>query len=102
MLDLVYCLTSLLFFDVPLFCSFINLKSWKTLCLSYGDIYLSSGICLSCPLITASESFCGEPLETFVTLLATLLPIKLPFASDFFWIAFFEAFLRTSVADSLA
>ena len=45
MVDLMYCLTNLLFFDIPLL-YYVNLNSSITCCLSSGDIYLSFGILL--------------------------------------------------------
>ena len=53
---------------------------------------LSLGTSLSVPIIfasfvTAAEPLCGEVLETFAILSATLLPIKSPVASTVFWIA---------------
>ena len=44
--------------------------------LSPGDIYLPLGIYLSCSFVIVYELFCGELLETFVILLAMLLPMK--------------------------
>ena len=89
MVDLVYCLTSLLFFGILILYYYINLRSSMIFCLFSGDIYLSLGITLSnlifsASLSTVSELFCGEVLETFVILSAILLAIKLPVASVFF------------------
>ena len=39
--DLVYCLTNLLFFYIPLLYYYINLRSSIIFCLFSGDIYLS-------------------------------------------------------------
>ena len=50
----------------------------------YIYIYLSLGISLSCSYVTVSELFCCEFFETFVILLAVLLPIKALVASDVF------------------
>ena len=72
MVNLVHCLTNLLFFDIPLLCNYINLRSSIIFCLSSADIYLSLGISLSCPF---------KIFETFVILSAILLPIKSPVAS---------------------
>ena len=44
MVELVYCLTNLLFLDIPLLYCYINLKSSIIFCVSSGDIYLSLGI----------------------------------------------------------
>ena len=45
-------------------------------------MYLSFGFSVS--LLTVSELFCGDSFETFVILLAVLLPIKSPVASAVF------------------
>ena len=55
---LVYYLTNLLFFDIPLLCYYINLRLSIIFCLSSGDIYLSLCISLSCSFVTVSELFC--------------------------------------------
>ena len=81
MVDLVYCLTNLLFFDVPLLYYYINLRSSIIFCLSSGDIYLSLGISLSCSFVTVSELFCCKVFEIFVIRSGILLPIKLPVVS---------------------
>ena len=86
MVDLVHYLTNLLFFDIPLLYYYINLISSVILCLSSGDIYLSLGISLSYSFVIVSELFCGELLETFVVLVAILLPIISPVVSAAFWI----------------
>ena len=44
LVDLVYCITNLLIFDIPLLYYYINLRLSITFCLSSGDIYLSLGI----------------------------------------------------------
>ena len=49
-----------------------------------GDIYLSLGISLSFSFVTVSELFCCQFFETFVTLLAILLPFRSPVASAVF------------------
>ena len=81
----MYCLTNLLFFDIPLLYYYINLRSSKISCLSSGDIYLSLGISLDISLsfsfVSVSELFFYEFFETFVVLLAILLPMKSPVAS---------------------
>ena len=84
MVDLLYYLTSLFFFDVTVLYYYINLRSSIIFWLSSGDIYLSFGISLSCSFVIVSELFCNERLGTFVTLLAILLPIKSPVASAVF------------------
>ena len=102
MAHLVYYLTNLWFFDIPLLCYYINLRSSIFFCLSSGDVYLSLGISLSCSFVIVSELFCSELLETFVILLTILLPIKSPVASAVFWITLLEVVLKASVADYLA
>ena len=76
MVDLVHCLTNLLYLDIPLLYYYINLRSSILFCLSFGDIYLSLGISLSCSFVTISELFCCEVFEAFVILSAISLPIK--------------------------
>ena len=82
MVDLLYHLTSLLFFNIPLLCYYFNLRS-SIFYLSFGDI------------------FCGDVFETCVIFSAILFPIKSPVASAVFLIALFEAVLSASVADRL-
>ena len=65
----------------------INLRSLIILCLFPGYIYLSLGIFLatlifSVSFVTVSDLSCDEVLENFVILLAILLPIKSPVASE--------------------
>ena len=84
MVDLVYYLTSLLIFDIPLLYYHINLRSSINFCLSFGDIYLSLCISLSCSFVIVSKFFFGELLQTFLILLGILLPIKLPLDSAVF------------------
>ena len=87
---MVYCLTSLLFFNIPLFYD-INLRS--SIICSPRDIYISLGISVS--LSSVCKLFCGVLLET-------LLLIKWPDTSAVFWITLFSAVLSASVADFLA
>ena len=68
MVDLVYCLTKLLFFDILLLYYYINIRSSRFFCISSGDIYVSLGIPFSCSFVTVSELFCGEIFEIFVIL----------------------------------
>ena len=82
MVDFMYSLTSLLFFDIPLY-YYINLRSSIISCLSSGDTYLSLGISLSCSFVTLSEVVYCEFFKTFVILLAILLTVKSPVASVF-------------------
>ena len=58
MVDLMYCLTYLLYFDIALLYYCIDLRSLIIFCHSSGDIYLSLGISLSCSFVTVSELFC--------------------------------------------
>ena len=107
MVALTYYLTNLLFYDVSLLYSYINLSPSIILCLSSRDKNLSLGISLSSPLFffylqTVSELFFGEGLKTFVILSSNLLPIKSPVSSALFWIAFFKGVCSASVADCLA
>ena len=78
---MMYFLTNLSFFDIPLLYYYINLRSSLIFCLSYGDIYLSLGSSLSCSFLTHSELFCCEVFETFVILSTILFPNKSPVAS---------------------
>ena len=70
MVDSLYHLITLLFFDI--------------IQLYLISDYLSLGISLSCSFVTVSELFCCEFCETFVILSAILLPIRLPVASAVF------------------
>ena len=99
---MVYLITSLLIFDIPLLCQYFNLKSSVISCLSSGDIYLSWGISLLFSFITVSKLFCCEFCKTFMILLAILFPIKSPVAYAVFSMNLFEEFLGASVADCLA
>ena len=76
MVYLVYYLTNLLFFDIPLLYYYINLRSSIVFCFSSEDICLSLGISLSSLFVTASELFSRKVFENFVILSAILLPIK--------------------------
>ena len=55
LVDLLYCLKSLLFFDIPLLHYYIYPRSSIIFCLSSGDIYLSLVISLLCSFVTVSE-----------------------------------------------
>ena len=68
----------------------MNLSLSIVFSLSSGDIYLSLGISLSCLFVTVSELFCCKFSETFVILLAILLPIKSPVASAIFELLFLK------------
>ena len=84
MVDLVYCLTNLLFFNIPISCYYVNLRSSMIFSSSSGDIYLPLDISLSFSILTFSKLFCGKVFETFVMPSAILLPIKSPVASAVF------------------
>ena len=99
---MVYLITSLLIFDIPLLCQYFNLKSSIFSCLSSGDIYLSLGISLLFSFVTVSKLFCCEFCKTFMILLAILFPIKSPVVYAVFSMNLFEEFLGASVADCLA
>ena len=94
-----------LYFGIPLLCYCINLISSIVFCLFSGDKFLSFGIFLSSPtfpgsFVTVSELFCGHVLETFMILLAILLPVRSPVASASIDLS--EANLSASVANCLA
>ena len=55
MVDLVYYLTNLLFFEILLLYYHIDLESSITFSLSSGDIHLSLGIYFSCSFATVSD-----------------------------------------------
>ena len=82
MVDLTYCLTNLLFFDISLLYYYINLSSSVSCCLFCGDIYLSFGISIS--LLASSKLFFEDFFEAMVILSAILLPNKSPVAFSFF------------------
>ena len=123
MVDLVECLTNLLFFGIQLFyyyagfslliiyylssgiCILIhtyvlgtNPYSSITCFLSSGDMYLFLCVvnCTSSSS-SSSSSLLLDFFETLVILSAILLPIKSPVASAVFWIALFEAVFVASV-----
>ena len=99
MIDSIYYIKSLLFFNIPLFYYHIDLRSSVICCLLSGDIYFGIFIDFSfvCELI--SELFCDE---YFVILLTISLPIKSPVPSAVFSIIVFETVIRAFVADYLA
>ena len=86
MVDLMHCLTNLLFFDIPLLYTTRNLSI--ICCLFSGDMYLSFGTSISLLaslLCECFEDFFGcNFVETLVILSAILLPIKSPVASAVF------------------
>ena len=97
MIDLVYYLTNLLFFDIPILYYCINLRSSIIFCLSSRDVYNSLGISLSCSFVTVYKMFCCKVFETSIVESAITLPIKSPVASADFLISLFEAALSASV-----
>ena len=69
MVDLVYYLTSLLFFVIPLLYYYINLRSSIISPLFPGDIYLSLSYSISsASFVTVPKLLCDKFLETFVIL----------------------------------
>ena len=100
MVDLVYCLRNLSFFDISLLYCYTNFNSSIICCLFSGDMYLSFG--------TSNSSFCKFlecSVEVFYKTLSFLsaisLIIKLPVASAVFLTALFEAVFIVSVIDFL-
>ena len=92
MFDLIHYLKKFSFLYVPLLSCYINLRTLIIFCLSSGDIYFSLGISVSCSFIVLSKLFCSKLIETFVILLAILLPTKLPVVSAFFELLFLKKF----------
>ena len=84
--------------DIQLLYCYFNLRSSIICCLFSEDIYLSSGISLSCSFVTISKLFRYEFFEALIILSA----IKLPFASVDFSFSLFQAVLNASVSDCLA
>ena len=101
MVDLVYYLINLLFFDIPLLYCYINLRSLIIFWLYSRDKYVSSGISSLCSFVTVSKLFCDELFKKFLVL-AILLPIKSPVVPAVFLIRFLEAVLKASLVDCLA
>ena len=90
---MVYFLTNLLSFDIPLLYYYINLRPSIIFCPFSGDIYLSLDISLSFLLLANFRLFYGEVFETFVVLTAILLPFMSPVVSAVLWITIFEVVL---------
>ena len=101
MVDLVYYLINLLFFDIPILYCYINLRSLIIFWPYSRDIYVSSGISSLCSFVTVSKLFCDELFKKFLVL-AILLPIKSPVVPAVFLIRFLEAVLKASLVDCLA
>ena len=87
MVDLMYCLTNLLFFDIPLLHNYTNLNSSIICCLFLGDIHLSFDIYVSFSSVFECNSF-GD-FEILVILSAILLPSRSLVASAVFLNFFF-------------
>ena len=103
MVNLVYWLKNLLFFDILLLYYYINIRSSIILSPFSGGIYLSLGISVSCLIFSASFVTVFEQIHwSFVILSSILLPIKSQVASVYFWSALFEAVLSVFEADCLA
>ena len=81
MVGLMYCLTNLLFFDIPLL-FYVNLNSSIIFCLFSGDIRLSFGISVSSKLFCECNFF--KYFDALAILSAILLPIKSTVASAVF------------------
>ena len=86
MVELVYILTNLLFYDAPLLHYYVNLRSFILLeffleiYIIFFSISLSTSV-FSVSFVTVPELFCGKIHETFVLFSAMLLPIKSVVAS---------------------
>ena len=106
MVNLVYYLKNLFFFDIPLLHYYMNLRSSIVFCLFSVDIYLLYAFLYLVQYfrlhLEVSEWFCGEVFKTFVILYVSLLPIKWLIASGDFLISLSEALLNVSVAECLA
>ena len=77
MVDLLYCPTDLLSFNISILYYYLSFRSLIIRCLFSGDIYLSLGISLLTAIYyvlfaTVSELFLGELFETLVILSAIL------------------------------
>ena len=96
--DLVYCLKSLLFFDIPLLYYYINRRSYIFLL----KIYISLGISLLCSFVIVPDLLWGEVLKTFIIYLVIILPFKSLVTLAVFQITLFEVVLRASIAGYLA
>ena len=94
MVDMVYYLTNLLFFDILLSYYCINLRSSIIFCLFSGDIHLSLCISLSCSFITVSELIWFKFFQTFEILSTMSLPLKSRVASTVFLIYSFRHSFR--------
>ena len=90
LVDLVYCLTSVLLFDIPLLYTIILIPRLSiTFCLFFRDIYLSLGISLSSWFVTVSELFCIIFLKFLwlfdISVLCYFNPSSSKISCVFFW-----------------
>ena len=103
MVDLMYYLTNLSFFDIPLLCYYINLEWWIICCLfgRYASFvwHFSIKSYIFCFTFKCFWTILWWTSWYFVVTSAILLPAKSTVASAFFWIALFEAVLSASVTD---
>ena len=88
MVDLVYYLTNLLFFDIWLLYCYVNLNISTIYCRFLEDLNLSFGAFINFSFVCEkfSELFCSE---SFVILSSKLLPFKILVGSAVLWIYFF-------------
>ena len=101
MVDLVYCLTNLLFFDIPLLYYYINLRSliilsffWRYISFFRYFFIMLICNCFWIILLWIFWIFCN-PISNFIT-------NQISCFCCFFWIAIFEAVLNASLAYCLA
>ena len=96
MADLVYYLTNILFFGIPLLYYYINLRSWIwKRDISFFRYFLVMLIC-NCFWVVLLRSFWDFFISVFTTNQITSC------SCCFFWIILFEKVLSASVADCLA
>ena len=85
MVDLMHCLTNLLFFDIPLLYYYTNHNSSIICCIFSGDIYLSFGVSESSfASLFCERNFVLDFFETLLILSTILLPTESPVASAVF------------------
>ena len=109
MLDLVYYLTNLLFFDIPLLYCYINLRSSIVFCLFFwrytsflGNSSLCSFVIIYWTILRwTSWDFCNSISNSITDQINSCFWCFLFFYFLFF-LFFFEVVLSTSVADCLA
>ena len=78
MVDLIYCLTNLLVFDIPLLYCYTNLNSSIMCCLFSGDMYFLFGASISLLTSFFEYNSDGDFFKMPVIWLAILLSIKSP------------------------